>query len=85
MVVFEQVVVYMSKACSVSVQPWGTCMMMYWVLDCRRTVTLVEELSVPPPGSEPLHFANRYSRTLPQQFAICLWRNRQAYWCVGRA
>jgi hypothetical protein len=37
---------------------------------------------VPPPGSEPLHFANRYSRTLPQQFAICLWRNRQAYWCV---
>ena len=37
---------------------------------------------MPPPGSEPLHFANRYSKTLPQQFAICLWRNRQAYWCV---
>lgn len=40
---------------------------------------------MPPPGSEPLHFANRYSRTLPQQFAICLWRNRQAYWCVRPA
>lgn len=47
---------------------------------CSRMEALVTELSVPPAGSQPLSFANRFSRTLAQQFVICLWRNRQAYW-----
>ena len=29
---------------------------------CRRTDALVEELSVPPDGSEPLFFPTRYPR-----------------------
>lgn len=32
------------------------------VAHCRRTNALVEELSVPPPDSQPLHFSSRYPR-----------------------
>ena len=40
---------------------------------CRRsTEALVEELSVPPPGSQPLHFAHSYSLTLFAQFLVML-------------
>ena len=40
---------------------------------CRRsTEALVEELSVPPPGSEPLHFAHSYSLGLFAQFLVLL-------------
>jgi hypothetical protein len=40
---------------------------------CRRTNALVEELSVPPPGSQPLHFSSRYPRNFVRSFA-CLFR-----------
>jgi hypothetical protein len=50
--------------------------------ECSRMEKLVDELSVPPPDSQPLHFPNRYSQPMFQQFLICHWRNRQAYWYV---
>ncbi len=47
----------------------------------RRTEELVDRLSVPPPGSEPVQFVNRYSRSQLEQYSLCVWRFRQAYWC----
>ena len=46
----------------------------------RRTQQLVEELSVPPPGSQPLSFPSEFSRSRVAQYWVILWKNRKVYW-----
>ena len=51
----------------------------HWHLH-RRTQQLVEELSVPPPGSQPLSFPSEFSRNRIAQYWVILWKNRKVYW-----
>ncbi|WCJ30771.1 ABC transporter G family member 37 [Euphorbia peplus] len=46
----------------------------------RINKELVEQLSIPTPGSEELHFASRYSRNSWEQFKACLWKHHLSYW-----
>lgn len=41
---------------------------------------MIEELQVPSPDSQPLHFDERYSRTAAEQFMIILHKNFTIYW-----
>ncbi|KAG9455141.1 hypothetical protein H6P81_008045 [Aristolochia fimbriata] len=46
----------------------------------REVEALIQELSVPPPGSQPLKFATQYSQNSLTQFKICLWKQNLVYW-----
>lgn len=39
-----------------------------------------KQLSCPPPGSNDLHFPNRFSQKSWGQFKACLWKQYLSYW-----
>ncbi|KAK4776338.1 hypothetical protein SAY86_005026 [Trapa natans] len=47
---------------------------------CRRNRALIEELSVPGPGSKDLYFPTQYSQPFFTQCMACLWKQRCSYW-----
>lgn len=47
---------------------------------CRRNDALVEELSVPLPGSRPPKFDRAFAASSWQQFATLMWRWGTTYW-----
>ncbi|CAM6086642.1 unnamed protein product [Calypogeia fissa] len=46
----------------------------------KRTRALVEELSIPPPGTEDLSFPTKYAQPMWKQFTSCLWKQHWTYW-----
>ncbi|GAB2284885.1 transcription factor [Dionaea muscipula] len=46
----------------------------------RRTKALINELSVPAPGSQELYFPTQYSQTFWTQCMACLWKQHWSYW-----
>eukprot|EP00898_Chlorokybus_atmophyticus_P004211 jgi/Chlat1/4791/Chrsp31S04779 len=46
----------------------------------KRNEAIIEELSQPQPGLEPVHFDNRYARPFPEQLMACIWKQRKTYW-----
>ena len=46
----------------------------------RRALQMVEELSKPKEGSQPIHFDSLYAKGLLAQFKVLLWRNNHVYW-----
>ncbi len=40
----------------------------------RKNEALIERLTVPAEGSEPLHFDSEYSQGYLSQFTMCLWK-----------
>ncbi|XP_052206566.1 pleiotropic drug resistance protein 1-like isoform X2 [Diospyros lotus] len=47
---------------------------------CRRSKELINELSVPAPGSKDLHFPTKYSQPFFGQCMTCLWKQHLSYW-----
>ena len=41
---------------------------------CRENERLVQELSIPAPGSQPLHFETRYPQSALSQFKLIFWK-----------
>jgi hypothetical protein len=46
----------------------------------QRNKSLVAGLSVPPPGSEDLHFPTTYSQPFFTQIIACFWKQWWTYW-----
>ncbi|MCD7463346.1 transcription factor [Datura stramonium] len=46
----------------------------------RSTKALINELSVPLPGTKDLHFDNQYSQPFWTQCMACLWKQHWSYW-----
>ncbi|GAB4854144.1 transcription factor [Ancistrocladus abbreviatus] len=46
----------------------------------RRTKALINELSVPAPGSKDLYFPTKYSQSFWTQCMACLWKQYWSYW-----
>nr|POE66839.1 pleiotropic drug resistance protein 1 [Quercus suber] len=46
----------------------------------RRNKELIEQLSIPTPGSKDLYFPNQYSQSYFTQFMACLWKQHWSYW-----
>lgn len=46
----------------------------------RVVESSIKNLSVPPPGSEPLKFSSTYSQDPLSQFFICFWKQNLIYW-----
>ncbi|GMH11879.1 hypothetical protein Nepgr_013720 [Nepenthes gracilis] len=46
----------------------------------RRTKALINEVSVPAPGSKDLHFTTKYSQPFLTQCMACLWKQHWSYW-----
>ncbi|KAJ9698671.1 hypothetical protein PVL29_007638 [Vitis rotundifolia] len=46
----------------------------------REVEAAIKSFSVPPPGSEPLHFPTMYSQDAMTQFRTCLWKQNLVYW-----
>ncbi|CAM6119568.1 unnamed protein product [Calypogeia fissa] len=46
----------------------------------KRTTALVEELSIPPPGTEDLSFPTKYAQPMWKQLTSCLWKQHWIYW-----
>nr|DAD28487.1 TPA_asm: hypothetical protein HUJ06_029955 [Nelumbo nucifera] len=46
----------------------------------REVEALIEHLSIPPTGSEPLKFSSTYSQDSITQFQICFWKQLLIYW-----
>ncbi|RRT70769.1 hypothetical protein B296_00009165 [Ensete ventricosum] len=46
----------------------------------QRNKRLIEELSIPPPGSSDLYFPTQYSQSMPVQCMACLWKQHLSYW-----
>ncbi|XP_047264907.1 pleiotropic drug resistance protein 1 [Capsicum annuum] len=47
---------------------------------CRRNKALIEELSVPQPGTSDLHFETQFSQPFWVQCMACLWKQHWSYW-----
>jgi hypothetical protein len=47
---------------------------------CRRNEALVQELSQPSAGSQPLHFERPYAASTWQQFSVLMRRWLTSYW-----
>ncbi|CAN4090927.1 unnamed protein product [Withania somnifera] len=47
---------------------------------CRRNKALIEELSVPRPGTSDLHFETQFSQPFWVQCMACLWKQHWSYW-----
>ena len=41
---------------------------------------LIQQLSVPEAGTEPLQFSSKYSQDTLSQFKICYWKQNLLYW-----
>ena len=41
---------------------------------CRENEQLIQELSIPAPGSQPLHFETRYPQSALSQFRLIFWK-----------
>ena len=41
---------------------------------CRENETLIQELSIPAPGSKDLHFETRYPQSALSQFRLIFWK-----------
>lgn len=41
---------------------------------------MIRELEQPEPGSEPLHFTDKFAVSRFSQLSTILWKNRQVYW-----
>ncbi|KAK4590502.1 hypothetical protein RGQ29_020879 [Quercus rubra] len=46
----------------------------------RRNKELIEQLSIPTPGSKDLYFRKQYSQSYFTQFMACLWKQHWSYW-----
>ncbi|GMN45205.1 hypothetical protein TIFTF001_014383 [Ficus carica] len=46
----------------------------------RRNKELIEELSIPQPGSKDLYFPTQYSQSFFTQCVACLWKQHWSYW-----
>ncbi|XP_058109104.1 ABC transporter G family member 31-like [Magnolia sinica] len=46
----------------------------------REVEALIQQLSVPAAGSEPLKFDSKYSQNSLTQFKACLWKQNLVYW-----
>ena len=46
----------------------------------RRAETMIEELKVPAPDSQPLHFPTEYAVSRFAQLRTILWKNACVYW-----
>ncbi|KAM4111345.1 hypothetical protein ACJW30_05G060300 [Castanea mollissima] len=46
----------------------------------RRNKELIEQLSIPTPGSKELYFPTQYSQSYFTQFMACLWKQHWSYW-----
>uniref|UniRef100_A0A7N2R4L1 ABC transporter domain-containing protein n=1 Tax=Quercus lobata TaxID=97700 RepID=A0A7N2R4L1_QUELO len=46
----------------------------------RRNKELIEQLSIPVPGSKDLYFPTQYSQSYFTQFMACLWKQHWSYW-----
>ncbi|PKI46768.1 hypothetical protein CRG98_032840 [Punica granatum] len=46
----------------------------------RRNKALINELSVPAPGSKDLYFPTQYPQSMFTQFMACLWKQSWSYW-----
>jgi hypothetical protein len=40
----------------------------------QENAALIERLSVPPPGSAPLHFAHKHAQAVLTQFGMLFWK-----------
>ena len=43
-------------------------------MPCRENERLIQELSIPAPGSQPLHFETRYPQPPLSQFRLIFWK-----------
>ncbi|XP_074271811.1 pleiotropic drug resistance protein 1-like [Silene latifolia] len=46
----------------------------------KRNKAVIQQHSVPAPGSKDLYFPTQYSQSFPTQFAACLWKQHCSYW-----
>jgi len=46
----------------------------------RRNEELIEKLSVPPEGQEPLHFTTKFPQNYATQFKMIFWKFWMSYW-----
>ncbi|XP_071722010.1 pleiotropic drug resistance protein 1-like isoform X2 [Rutidosis leptorrhynchoides] len=46
----------------------------------RRNKEVINELSIPTPGSKDLYFKTQYSQPFLTQCMACLWKQRLSYW-----
>ncbi|XP_022868529.1 pleiotropic drug resistance protein 1-like [Olea europaea var. sylvestris] len=46
----------------------------------RRNKALIQELSVPRPGTKDLYFPTQYSQSFLVQCMACLWKQHWSYW-----
>ncbi|KAJ0964795.1 hypothetical protein J5N97_025933 [Dioscorea zingiberensis] len=46
----------------------------------QRNKALVNELTMPAPGTEDLYFPTKYSQSTFEQFKACLWKQWWTYW-----
>ncbi|KAL9235362.1 hypothetical protein vseg_010125 [Gypsophila vaccaria] len=46
----------------------------------REVEASIQQMSTPPPGSEPLHFDTTFSQDIISQFKICLKKQALVYW-----
>lgn len=53
---------------------------MHILIWYREVESLINDLSVPPPGSQPLSFSTLYSKNQISQFYICLQKQILVYW-----
>ncbi|GAB4842032.1 transcription factor [Ancistrocladus abbreviatus] len=45
-----------------------------------RNKALIQELSIPHPGSKELHFSTQYAQPFFMQLLVCLWKQHWSYW-----
>ncbi|KAJ9565282.1 hypothetical protein OSB04_001248 [Centaurea solstitialis] len=46
----------------------------------RDIEALIQQMSTPQPGSEPLYFSSTYSQSGLSQFRTCFWKQNLVYW-----
>lgn len=46
----------------------------------RSNQKLIEELSMPAPGSSDLYFPTKYSQSFLTQCKACFWKQHWSYW-----
>ncbi|KAL6905801.1 hypothetical protein ACP4OV_003402 [Aristida adscensionis] len=47
---------------------------------CKDKYALVKRLSIPPPGTNDLHFPTLFPQKFWEQFKACLWKQCLSYW-----
>ena len=50
------------------------------MLPCRQNEALIEKLSVPLEGQEPLHFNTKFPQHCGTQFRMIFWKFWMSYW-----